>query len=95
MILAGYETSTSTSSLILQELAYNRNVQSRLRKETQDIFRQSGGKFRFEDLNKMKYLDQVISGELEFLHEKVPPYHLKYRKQVIIICRVVVILVEW
>lgn len=63
MILAGYETSTSTSSLTLHELAHNQDVQDLARQEIREVNRQCGGKIKYEDIAKLKYLEQVISGE--------------------------------
>uniref|UniRef100_A0A8D9F509 Cytochrome P450 6j1 n=1 Tax=Cacopsylla melanoneura TaxID=428564 RepID=A0A8D9F509_9HEMI len=64
MILAGYETSTSTSSLVLHELAYEPEVQEKVRNEVRKVALESGGKIKYEDLSKLKYLEQVISETL-------------------------------
>lgn len=63
MIQAGYETSTSTTSLLLNELAYDRPLQDRVRKEIRTVHAQNG-KFNFDSLNSLKYLDQCISETL-------------------------------
>jgi Cytochrome P450 len=69
MILAGYETSTTTSSLTLHELAHHPDIQDKVRKEIKQVTRESGGKITYDSLKKMKFLDQVLSGEIHIWDE--------------------------
>ncbi|KAI5706186.1 hypothetical protein M8J76_004777 [Diaphorina citri] len=64
MILAGYETSTTTSSLTLHELAHHPDIQDKVRQEIKQVTRESGGKITYDSLKKMKFLDQVLSETL-------------------------------
>ncbi|XP_026681602.1 cytochrome P450 6a2 [Diaphorina citri] len=64
LILAGHETSSSTSTNVLHELAYNQEVQDKARREVQKVYKEGGGKVTYEDLAKMTYLEQVISEAL-------------------------------
>ncbi|KAL1461061.1 hypothetical protein WDU94_012993 [Cyamophila willieti] len=64
MILAGYETSTSTSSLVLHELAHEPEFQEKVRDEARKVALKNGGRIKYEDLSELKYLEQVISETL-------------------------------
>lgn len=62
--LAGFETISTTLSMVCQELVENLNVQERLRDEIDEVRRQlNGATIGFDDLVKLKYMDMVISGE--------------------------------
>lgn len=60
--VAGFETSSSTMSYCLYELAQNQDIQDRLRSEVQSVLEQHEGKLTYEAIKDMRYLDQVISG---------------------------------
>lgn len=60
--LAGFETSSTTMSFALFELARNQIVQDKARKEVKDVLEKHDGNFTYEALLEMKYLDQVING---------------------------------
>lgn len=59
--LAGFETSSSTMSNALYELALNPPIQNKLRDEIKQILKQDG-KLSYDAVNKMTYLDKVFKG---------------------------------
>lgn len=61
--LAGFETTASTLSLCLFELAQNPDIQEKLREEVTGVVSEHDGVPSFEAVKKMPYLDQVITGE--------------------------------
>lgn len=61
--LAGFDTSSNTSSFALYELAKNPKIQNKLRQEITNVLNKHNQQFSYESLNEMKYLDQVISGK--------------------------------
>lgn len=65
-LVAGFETTATALSLTLYELAKHQDIQSRLREEIEEVIANCGenGEVSFEAMQKMKYLDQVISGKL-------------------------------
>lgn len=63
--LAGFDTVSTTMSLIAYELAVNPDVQEKLIKELDETKRLlDGGDITYDHLQKMKYMDQVISETL-------------------------------
>ena len=65
----GFETSSTTMSFTLYELALNQEIQRTLRKEILDAMEESGGKLSYELVMTLPYLDKVISETLR----KYPP----------------------
>ena len=65
----GFETSSTTMSFTLYELALNQDIQRTLRKEILDALQESGGKITYEMLTTLPYLDMVVSETLR----KYPP----------------------
>lgn len=62
--LAGFDTSSTCMSFTAHELAANPEVQQKLLLEVDAIKEELGGKpLTYEALQKMPYLDMVISGE--------------------------------
>ena len=59
---AGFETSSTTMSYALYELAQNLDVQEKVRHEIQSICKKNG-EFTYDGLTEMTYLDQVINGK--------------------------------
>lgn len=49
----------------LFELALNRPIQDRVRREINDVIERHDGKITYDNLMEMTYLDQVIYGELK------------------------------
>ncbi|XP_074098080.1 LOW QUALITY PROTEIN: cytochrome P450 6A1-like [Cotesia typhae] len=66
---AGFETSSTTIGNALYEMALNHSVQEKLRQEIKDELIRTDGKFTYEGVKNMKYLDKVIKETLR----KYPP----------------------
>lgn len=60
--LAGFETSSTTMSHALYELAQNHKVQDRLREEIEQEYGRNGGTFTYDNVKQMDYLDKVFKG---------------------------------
>ena len=60
---AGYETSASTLSFALYELAFHPEIQHILRTEIVQVLSKHGGKLTYDGIQDMSYLERVISGE--------------------------------
>lgn len=68
--LAGFETSSTLMCVAVHEMATNRDVQNRLIQEIDDVRRElNGNDLSYEILQKMQYLDMVVSETLR----KWPP----------------------
>lgn len=59
--LAGFETSSTTVTFCLYELAKNQDIQNKLREEIQTMIEKNGD-LTYSVLNDMNYLHKVISG---------------------------------
>lgn len=59
--LAGFETSSTTVTFCLYELARNQDIQNKLREEIR-IMIEKNGDLTYCALNDMNYLHKVISG---------------------------------
>ncbi|KAH8250707.1 hypothetical protein KR032_000240, partial [Drosophila birchii] len=77
--LAGFETSSSTMSYCLYEMAQNQDIQERLRNEIQTVLEEHDGQLTYESIKDMRYLDQVISETLR-LYTLVPHLERKALK---------------
>lgn len=67
---AGFETSSTTMSNALYELALNTNIQNQLRKEIDEESKKlTNGKFTYDSIKDMKYLNKVFQETLR----KYPP----------------------
>lgn len=64
--LAGYETSSTTLSFCLYELAKNPDIQERLHHEIDEILEKHNGQMTYESISEMKYLEACIVGEFIF-----------------------------
>lgn len=60
---AGFETTASTLSFCLYELAINQDIQEKLRTEVETVKAQCAGKFTAESLKQFNYMDMVLAGE--------------------------------
>lgn len=77
--MAGFETSSTTMTFMSYELASNKDMQDRLYEEIKDAWK--GMTPTYEDINKLKYLDMVLSGNVMCFYEK----SLKFSVSIIII----------
>lgn len=59
--LAGFETSSTTVTFCLYELAKHQEIQQKVRDEIQTTIEKHGG-LTYNALNDMTYLQKVISG---------------------------------
>ena len=62
-LLAGFETSGSTLSFALHDLALHPEIQQRLRAEILQVLSKHDGKLTYDGIQNMSYLDRVVSGE--------------------------------
>jgi hypothetical protein len=67
----GFETTSTTMSFCLYELAKNKDIQCRLRSEMDTKLCPHGGQITYEAVMEMKHLDRVVSGEVIALALKV------------------------
>lgn len=61
--VAGFETSSSTMSFTLYELAKNAELQRRVQREIDSVLARHDGKLTYESLLEMKYLEMCIDGK--------------------------------
>nr|CAD7394922.1 unnamed protein product [Timema cristinae] len=59
--LAGFETSSTTMSFVLYELAVNPDIQERLGAEIDDVLEKYKGKITYDAIHEMSYLDKVVN----------------------------------
>nr|AGI03845.1 cytochrome P450 6BQ9 [Tribolium castaneum] len=67
--LGGFETSSTTMSWALYELATNQDIQEKLRKEINDVLSRHNNKLSYDAMMEMTYMDKVINETLR----KYPP----------------------
>lgn len=65
--LAGFETSSTTMTFALYELAKHQDIQKRVRKEINDVLSHHDGKLTYDAIQDMKYLRCVVDGKLIIL----------------------------
>ncbi|XP_012231781.2 cytochrome P450 6A1-like [Linepithema humile] len=76
--IAGFETSSTTMSHALYELAINQQIQDKLRKEIDQEYAIYGSNLTYDNVKKMSYLDKVFKETLR----KYPPLTFLMRKSV-------------
>lgn len=59
---AGFETSSTTISNALYELALNQEIQKKLREEIKEFDAKNAGDWKYETIKQMSYLDKVFKG---------------------------------
>ncbi|XP_012143073.2 putative cytochrome P450 6a14 [Megachile rotundata] len=75
---AGFETSASTVTHALYELAQNQDVQDRVREEIKEHYALNNGKWLYDDIKEMPILDAVFKETLR----KYPPLTVIMREAV-------------
>lgn len=60
---AGSDTSSTTISFCLTELAFNQNIQEKLRQEVCEKTENTNGKIDYDTLHDMTYLNEVVNGK--------------------------------
>lgn len=61
--IAGFETSATTMMYALYELSVNQDIQIKVRAEINDVLQKHDGRFTYEAMQNMHYLEQVVNGE--------------------------------
>ncbi|XP_035447005.2 cytochrome P450 6B2 isoform X7 [Spodoptera frugiperda] len=74
--LAGYETSATTMSYMLYQLAKDQDIQSKLRAEIDKITQANNGEITYETIKEMKYLNKVFDETLR-MYSIVEPLQRK------------------
>lgn len=64
---AGFETSSTTMTFCIYELAHSPDIQEKVRKEIGDVLEKYDGVLTYDGVLEMKYLDRVIDGTNLFL----------------------------
>ncbi|KAK9695728.1 Cytochrome P450 [Popillia japonica] len=67
--IGGFETAAITMTFLLHELAYNEQIQEKLRNEIRDTLRSCSGSLTYDGMTNMKYMNQVVNETLR----KYPP----------------------
>jgi len=62
--LAGFDTASTLLCFASHQLAVHLEVQTRLQEEIDETLQENGGKFTYEALHNMKYLDMVVNETL-------------------------------
>ena len=60
---AGFETSSTSMSHALFELALHPDMQNTLRNEIKEVIKMNDGKLTYDAIKNMKYLDKVFKGK--------------------------------
>ncbi|PSN30124.1 hypothetical protein C0J52_26426 [Blattella germanica] len=61
-LTAGFETSSSTMSYTLYQMALNPEIQKRLSSEIREVLQKNNNQISYDVIQDMKYLDMVVSG---------------------------------
>lgn len=60
---AGFESSASTLTFCLYELALNLDIQNEARRIIRETYEKYNGQFTYEMMNDMPYIDQILEGK--------------------------------
>lgn len=60
---AGFETTSTTLSFCLYEISVNPDVQTKMRKEIDEVLMKYNGKVSYQTLKDLLYMDAVINGK--------------------------------
>nr|XP_012216733.1 PREDICTED: cytochrome P450 6A1-like [Linepithema humile] len=75
---AGFETSSTTMSNAMYELALNQVIQDKVREEIREVLSSADGVILYDDLKKLKYLNKIFQETLR----KYPPVMYLSRKTI-------------
>lgn len=67
--LAGFETSATTMTFALYELAVNQDIQNKLREEIFSVLKTHNNNVTYEAVSEMTYLDKILNGKLLTFHK--------------------------
>ncbi|XP_046385525.1 cytochrome P450 6a8-like [Ischnura elegans] len=81
--IAGFETSATTMTFCLFELARNPEIQEKLAEEVDRIMEKHNGELTYESLAEMQYMDRVIAETLR-IYPAVPVLFRECTKQYVI-----------
>jgi cytochrome P450 family 6 len=73
--IAGFETSSSTASYCLAEIAKNQEIQRKVQEEIDEILKETGGDLTYDAIMKFKYLEMCIDETLR--KYPIAPIHLR------------------
>jgi len=62
----GFDTVSTLMCFAVHEIAVNPSIQTKLRKEVDDVLEKTNGELTYEALNGMEYLDAVVNEALRF-----------------------------
>jgi cytochrome P450 family 6 len=65
--VAGFETSSTTMTFCLHELARNPDIQERVRNEIDTVLDRHGGNVTYESVFEMEYLEKFVDGKSTIL----------------------------
>lgn len=60
--VAGFETSATTVTMALHELAQHLNIQDKAREEISNVLKEHSGDLSYEAISQMNYIDMIIFG---------------------------------
>ncbi|XP_046385524.1 cytochrome P450 6a2-like [Ischnura elegans] len=81
--LGGFETSATTMTFCLYELARNPDIQDKLAEEVEKVLEKHNGELTYESLAEMQYMDRVIAETLR-LYPPVPVLFRECTKEYVI-----------
>lgn len=70
--LAGFETSLTTLSFVLIELAPNKDIQSKAREEIGTVLQKHGGQFTYKAMMEIQYIDNIVNGKSNLKKNNIP-----------------------
>lgn len=62
LFTAGFETTASTVTFTLYELAFHQEIQDLVRSEIKNVLAESDGKITYETVQSMKHLEWSVDG---------------------------------